>query len=244
MKIIPAIDLRNGNCVRLEQGKLNKETIYSNSPQEMAKLWENKGAKRLHLVDLDGAFTGSMINFEVIKKIRQTVNLEIDVGGGIRTVESAEKLINLGIDKIIFGTIAVTDPEIVEKACGKFKEKITIGIDAFDGKIAIKGWEGITEIKADTLINQMEKLGVSEFIYTDISKDGMLAGPNTKAIKKICSITTQNIIASGGISNLDDIKALLDLKMPNLIGAITGKAIYAKTLDLEKAIELVENYVS
>jgi phosphoribosylformimino-5-aminoimidazole carboxamide ribotide isomerase len=238
MKIIPAIDLKNQKCVRLVQGKIDKETIYSDNPVEMAVLFEKKGAKRLHIVDLDGAFSGEMINFEVIKKIRKAINIEIDVGGGIRTLETAEKLIDIGINKVIFGTVAVKSPLLIEKLVKKFEDKITVGIDAKNGKVAISGWVGDTEILAKDLVKNMENIGVTEFIYTDISKDGMLTGPNFEETKNICDITKSNIVASGGVSCIEDIKKLIDLNKKNMIGVITGKAIYDGRLDLEEAIKL------
>jgi phosphoribosylformimino-5-aminoimidazole carboxamide ribotide isomerase len=240
MQIIPAIDLKNKKCVRLLQGEIDKETIYSENPVEMALLWQSKGAKRLHIVDLDGAFTGEMTNFEVIKAIRKAVDMDIDVGGGIRTLERAEILLDAGINKIIFGTVAVKDPKLIKLAADKFADKITVGIDAKDGKVAISGWVGNTEILAEELVQNMEKIGITEFIYTDISKDGMMTGPNLKETQNICKITTRNIIASGGVSCIEDIKNLLALNQKNLTGVITGKAIYDGKLDLEEAIKLVE----
>jgi len=196
------------------------------------------------IVDLDGAFTGEMVNFEIIKDIRKAIDMDIDVGGGIRTLKSAEMLINEGINKIIFGTVAVKDPVLIKAAADKFADKITIGIDAKDGKVAISGWVGNTEILAQELVHNMEKIGISEFIYTDISKDGMMTGPNIKETENICRITKKNIIASGGVSCIEDIKNLLNLKQQNLTGVITGKAIYDGKLDLEEAIKLVESYAS
>jgi phosphoribosylformimino-5-aminoimidazole carboxamide ribotide isomerase len=239
MQIIPAIDLKNKKCVRLLQGEKDKETVYSDNPLEMALLFQKKGAKRLHIVDLDGAFTGEMTNFEIIKSIRKAVDMDIDVGGGIRSLERAEILLNEGINKIIFGTVAVKDPKLIKAAADKFADKITIGIDAKDGKVAISGWVGNTEILAEELVLNMEKIGITEFIYTDISKDGMMSGPNLKETENICRITKQNVIASGGVSGISDIQNLLDLKQKNLSGVITGKAIYDGKLDLEEAIRLV-----
>ena len=238
MQIIPAIDLINGNCVRLEQGRYDKETVYSDSPVDMAKFWVSLGAQRLHLVDLDGARDGSMANFEVIKLIRAAIDITIDVGGGIRSFDDAKRLLNIGIDKVIFGTTAVKNPEIVEAAVKEFGDKITVGIDAKNGNVSISGWIGDTQILAEDLVKSMDKIGVSEYIYTDIAKDGMLVGPNLEETKNICDITHSDIIASGGIAGLNDIENLLDLGCDNLIGAITGKALYDGKLDLEEAIRL------
>jgi len=243
MQIIPAIDLKNKKCVRLCQGEIDKETIYSDNPVEMAILWQSKGAKRLHVVDLDGAFSGEMTNFETIKAIRKAVSMDIDVGGGIRTLEWAEMLLNEGINKVIFGTAAVKDPKLIKFAADKFADRITVGIDAKDGKVAISGWVGNTEILAEELVQNMEKIGITEFIYTDISKDGMMAGPNLKETENICKITSQNIIASGGVSGVEDLKNLLNLNQKNLFGVITGKAIYDGKLDLEEAIKLVNQKI-
>ena len=241
MQIIPAIDLKNKKCVRLRQGKASDETVYSHNPVEIAKHWQDKGARRLHIVDLDGAFTGDMVNFDVIKAIRRALDIEIDVGGGIRTLERAEILIKEGIDRVIFGTVAVKNPEIVYAAAEKFADKITIGIDVKDNKVAIHGWESASEITGHELIKDMERKGINEFIYTDISTDGMLCGPHLEGVKSICSKTKSSIIASGGVAELEDIKDLLDLKLENLIGVITGKAIYDGRLDLEEAIKLAGN---
>ncbi len=244
MLIIPAIDLINGECVRLEQGDYSKKTSYSASPVEIAKLWQRKGAKRLHLVDLDGALSGSSANFDVVKNIRKALDITIDLGGGIRTAENAKKMFDIGIDRVIFGTAAAKNPDEIKRVCEKFPEKITVGIDAKNEKIAISGWTGTTKISAEDLVLKMESFGVDEFIYTDISKDGMLSGPNLESTQKICKITKQKIIASGGISSLQDIKNLIDLKQKNLVGIIAGKAIYTQKFDLEEAIDLAKNYVS
>lgn len=238
MQIIPAIDLKNKKCVRLLQGLAEKETVYSENPVEMAQFFESKGAKRLHIVDLDGAFSGEMTNFEIIKNIRKNVGMIIDVGGGIRDLDRAERLIGEGVDRVIFGTIAVKNVDIVAKTVEKFFGKVTVGIDVNDKKVAIKGWVEKTEIFAKDLILNLEKIGVDEFIYTDISKDGMLTGVNLDDTKAVCDYTKQNVILSGGISNIENIKDLLSLNKKNLTGVITGKAIYTKSLDLEEAIKL------
>jgi phosphoribosylformimino-5-aminoimidazole carboxamide ribotide isomerase len=200
----------------------------------MAKYWVSQGAERLHLVDLDGAKSGSMNNFEVIKAIREAINITIDIGGGIRSFEDAKRMLDIGIDKVIFGTTAVKNPEIVKKACDVFGERITVGIDAKNGKVAISGWLGATDIFAEDLVKSMHY--VSEFIYTDIAKDGMLVGCNLEETKNICDITKSDVIASGGIATLTDIENLIELECNNLIGIIVGKALYDKKLNLQEAI--------
>lgn len=241
MLIIPAIDLINGKCVRLEQGKYDKETVYSDSPVEVAKYWVSQGAERLHLVDLDGAKSGSMNNFEVIKSIRKAIDIVIDIGGGIRSYDDAKRMFDVGIDKVIFGTAAIKNPEMVKKCCDDFGDKITVGIDAKNGKVAISGWLDNTEMLAENLVKSMNY--VTEFIYTDIAKDGMLSGCNLSETQNICKITNSNVIASGGIANISDIISLKKLSLENLTGVIVGKALYNKNFELKDAIERIKNYV-
>lgn len=239
MLIIPAIDLKDGVCVRLQQGKKEAVTVYSGDPSATAKKWELSGAQVLHVVDLDGAFTGSQKNFSKIIGIRQSVKMMIEVGGGIRDISTVDKLLSAGINRVIIGTSAIEDAQFVTDACKKFPGKIFVGIDAKNGKVAVKGWEEVSSVEAGELAKQAEMIGVSGIIYTDISRDGMLTGPNLPALEDMVKSVSIPVIASGGIANIEDIRNLLKIK--GLWGAITGKAIYAGSLDLREAILLASS---
>ena len=238
MRVIPAIDLKDGNCVRLLQGKKDSVTVYSNDPAKTAKRWESYGAKLLHIVDLDGAFSGSQKNFDAIMQIRKSVKIMLQVGGGIRDSGNLLKLFSAGIDRVIIGTAAVEDPEFLTYSCNKYPGRILTGIDASDGMVAIKGWEEITSITAKELAKRLEMIGIAGIIYTDIKRDGMLSGPNIDATREMTEGIRIPVIASGGISCMEDIENLMKIK--NLWGAITGKAIYSGTLDLKEAIRYAE----
>ena|SRR4030042_4283846 len=240
MLVIPAIDLKDGKCVRLVQGKRDSVTTYSSDPAETAREWESCGAKLLHIVDLDGAFSGTLKNLNVIMKIRKSVRITLQVGGGIRKVGNIINLFSAGIEKIIIGTAAIEDPEFIVDSCRKYPGRILAGIDARDGMVAIRGWEEITSLNASELAKRLEIIGIAGIIYTDISRDGMLSGPNVEATKEIVDSVKIPVIASGGVSCIDDLKNLLEIK--NLWGVITGKAIYSGTLDLREAINFVKNY--
>lgn len=240
MLIIPAIDLKDGQCVRLQQGRKDAVTVYSGDPSATAKKWESSGAKVLHVVDLDGAFTGSQTNYSRIIEIRKAVNMVIEVGGGIRNISTVDKLISAGIDRVIIGTSAIEDAQFVMDACNKFPGRILIGIDAKDGKVAVKGWEEVSSIEALELAKRVEMIGVAGIIYTDISRDGMLTGPNLPALEDMVKTVNIPVIASGGIANIEDIRNLLNIK--DLWGAITGKAIYSGSLDLKEAIKSATHY--
>ena len=239
MLIIPAIDLKDGQCVRLQQGKKDAVTVYSGNPSATAKKWESLGAKVLHVVDLDGAFTGSQKNYSSILDIRKAVNMVMEVGGGIRDLATVDRLLSAGINRVIIGTSAIEDARFVTEACNKFPGKIFIGIDAKDGKVAVKGWEEVSAIEAPELAKRVEMIGVAGIIYTDISRDGMLTGPNLPALEAMVKTVNVPVIASGGIANIEDIRNLL--KIGKLWGAITGKAIYAGSLDLKEAIRLASS---
>ncbi|MDP3048666.1 MAG: 1-(5-phosphoribosyl)-5-[(5-phosphoribosylamino)methylideneamino]imidazole-4-carboxamide isomerase [Thermodesulfovibrionales bacterium] len=239
MFVIPAIDLKNGQCVRLLQGKEDAVTIYSNDPASTAKRWEECGAKLLHVVDLDGAFTGSQKNLDAIIKIRESVSIDIEVGGGIRDIKKIDGLISIGINRIILGTAVIEKPSLLKDACGKYPGRILAGIDAKDGKAAVKGWVEVTGTDARDLAREMEKAGAAGIIYTDISRDGMLAGPNIPAIKEMVETVSIPIIASGGVSSIKDIISLKEIK--NLWGVITGKAIYSGAVDLKEAIRIAQS---
>ncbi len=236
MKIIPAIDLKEGQCVRLLQGKKDEVTVYSDDPGSTAKKWVDCGAEIIHIVDLDGAFTGTQKNISGIEKIRKAVDVTLELGGGIRDMERIRFLTDLGIDRIIIGTAAIENPELLKNACREFPGRVFVGIDTKDGMVAVKGWEEITQKKAIDLSLEMEKIGVAGIIYTDIRRDGMLTGPNIEATREISEAVTIPVIASGGISGMDDIRNLLEIN--GLYGAITGKAIYSGAIDLREAIEL------
>lgn len=242
MEIIPAIDLKGGKCVRLEQGDMKRDTVFSSDPVSMAKKWESMGATRLHLVDLDGAFKGKPQNKYIIEDIIDAISIPVQVGGGIRDIETIDEYVAMGADRIILGTIAQKSPKFVIKACDIYHERIVVGIDAKDGKVAIKGWAEVTSKNAMDLAAEYEDYGVAAIIYTDISKDGMMQGPNIEATKELALSVDIPIIASGGVSSIDDIKALLPLINDGVEGVITGKAIYSGSLDLQEAVKLAEKY--
>ena len=238
MFVIPAIDLKEGRCVRLLQGRKEDATVYSDDPVATARKWEATGARRLHVVDLDGAFTGSQKNLESVLNIRKAVSMEIEVGGGIRDMIRIENLLSAGISSVILGTIAVENPELVKEACAKYPGRIMVGIDAKNGDVAVKGWVEVTKVRASELAHRMQDIGCAGIIYTDIAKDGMLSGPNIEAVREMVRGLRISVIASGGISSIEDIRNLLTIK--GLWGAITGKAIYSGTLDLKEALRISE----
>ena len=242
MKIIPAVDIKGGRCVRLTQGKEDQETIYSDDPKAMAEHWDEQGAQLIHVVDLDGAFQGLPKNVDLIKDIIYSSTVDIQVGGGIRSLEAIAAYVNAGVYRVILGTIAHEDPAFVEEACKQFPGKIIIGIDAQDGKVAIKGWTEVSEQTAADLAKSMEPMGVAGFIFTDISRDGMLQGPNLDSIRQFAQATSLPIIASGGISGIQDVVSLLSLKSEGVEGMITGKALYDKRLDFKEALKQVRDH--
>lgn len=239
MIIIPAIDLKEGQCVRLRQGIMEDSTVYSDNPVEVAKRWEHMGADIIHVVDLDGAIAGKPVNHKIIKDITESVEIRIQVGGGIRNLKTVEEYINIGVYRIVLGTIAVKNPLLVEDACNSYPGQIAVGIDAKDGMVAIKGWTEKTEEKATEFATELEDLGVSIIIYTDISRDGMLTGPNISAVKEMAMSLSIPIIASGGVSSIDDLLALHALEDFGVEGAIVGKALYTGDIDLKKALEII-----
>ncbi len=229
MVIYPAIDIKNGKCVMLTQGKFDKETIYHEDPKIMAKHWQEKGARALHIIDLDGAFEGRSKNLRVIEKIAKETDIPIQVGGGIRSLEIIDTLTGLGADRVIIGTKAVQDEEMLKKAVDTYKEKIAVAIDAKDGRVAVEGWTETSGIDALQFAKKIEGIGVKTIIYTDIAKDGMLEGPNFEAIEKIDGNVSIDVIASGGISSADDLRRLSEI---GVAGAIVGKALYEGKMDL------------
>lgn len=238
MQLYPAIDLKDGQCVRLKQGEFKEITVYSQKPEEVAALWQSQGATFLHLVDLDGALAGRSVNEKVIKKITDTVSVPIEIGGGIRNEEAIESMLSLGVARVIIGTKAVENPEFIRDMVKKFgQDRIVAGVDAKDGMVAVEGWEKISGITASELCNRMKEYGVRHIVYTDISRDGMLTGPNVEYTKKLTEETGMDIIASGGMSSMEDLRQLYHA---GVRGAIIGKALYEKRIDLKEAIEAFE----
>ena len=240
MLIIPAIDLKEGKCVRLEQGLMAKATVYSEDPATTAKRWEEQGAELLHVVDLNGAFAGVPKNLDAIKAIRSAIKIPLEVGGGIRDIATIESLVSIGIDRIILGTAAIENPAFVREACERFPGRVIVGIDAKDGLVAIKGWAEVTRVKAVDLAIQMQDYGVIAIIYTDIKRDGMLSGPNIEATQALAKALHIPVIASGGVHTMKDIENLLTVRYSGVSGVITGKAIYSGSLDLKEAIQFVK----
>lgn len=238
--VIPAIDLKDGKCVRLYQGRLDETTVFSEDPVAVAEKWEIAGARLLHLVDLDGAFSGSPKNSAVITKIVQKLKIPVQLGGGIRNLETIRRLLEEGINRVILGTSAVTNPQLVEKACALYGERILLGIDAKDGLVAINGWESNVNKTFIELALEMKELGIKRVIFTDTKLDGTLQGPNLKSTRELAEKTGLKVIASGGISSLADIEALRELEAYGVEGVITGKALYTGKIKLEEAIALAE----
>ncbi len=238
MKLFPAIDIKNGQCVRLRQGSFRDVLVYSNIPLKVAKEWEASGATYIHVVDLDGALVGHSVNEEVIKEIVDNVNIPIQLGGGIRSIKDIENKLNLGISRVIIGTKAAIDPGFMKEAISIFgPDKVIAGIDAKDGIVAVEGWEKLSEYNAVNLALEMKNIGVETIVYTDIAKDGMLQGPNVHYTSEIIEASGLNIIASGGVSSLKDLEKLNEI---NAYGAIIGKALYENNIELTKAVEMFE----
>ena len=238
MLILPAIDIRGGNCVMLTQGKLEAETIYSKDPVFIAKIWQAKGAKRLHVVDLDGAFQGMSNNAEIIRNIKKAVDIPLQVGGGIRSLKAIDNILESGMDYAIVGTLAIYNPDVLRQAVDKYGKRIIVAVDVRDNKVAIGGWKDVTSIDATELIAKLKGMGVGEIIITDIKKDGTLEGPNIAGLREISSKAGMNIIASGGVSKIDDVRNLLELKDFGVKGIIIGKALYTEDIKLEEAIKV------
>lgn len=238
MILFPAIDIMDRKCVRLKQGRFHERVVYSDKPIEVALEWEENKASYLHIVDLDGAQVGYSINDDVIEKIASALDIPIQVGGGIRTIKDIEHKLSLGVERIILGTVAANNPGFVKEAISIFgSDKIVVGIDAKDGMVATEGWEKMSNYNALNLAIQMKKIGVETIVYTDISKDGMLQGPNINNTKELIDKTGLNVIASGGISSMKDLELVNEI---NAYGCIIGKALYEKHIDLKKAVEMFE----
>ena len=240
MILFPAIDIRNGRCVRLTEGKFECETVFAEDPAEMAVRWADAGAEYLHVVDLDGALAGQSSNTEVIKKILAKVKIPVQVGGGIRTLANIEKMLALGVTRVILGSVAVRDPELVRAACHKFPGQVVVGIDAKNGEVAVEGWGIGGGIGAVELAKKMAAVGVEHIIFTDISRDGMLSGVNVEATAELAKTSGIKVIASGGVSSLADIKALQLHEADGIEGCIIGKAIYTGALDLKEALAVLK----
>jgi phosphoribosylformimino-5-aminoimidazole carboxamide ribotide isomerase len=238
MLVIPAIDLKDGRCVRLRQGDLKQETVYSDDPAAMAMHWQQLGAGLLHLVDLNGAVDGQPRNLSNIEKILTAVSIPVQVGGGIRTIETVRRYVSSGVHRVVLGTSALSNPAFLEQACKEFPERVIVGIDARDGKVAVHGWTHISDTSVIDLVQQLAGYPLAGIIYTDIAKDGMLAGPNLEALRDMVHSSPVRIIASGGITCLDDLRAI-QLLGSRIAGAIVGKALYDGKIDLKEAIDAV-----
>jgi len=236
--IIPAVDLKGGKCVRLRQGVRDQETVYSDDPVAMGRRWEDEGAGWLHVVDLDGAFSQRPVNQAVIRRLRQSLHIPIQLGGGLRTMESLAVYLDLGIDRVILGTAVLKDPELVAQACARYPGQIAIALDAREGRLAVEGWTEDSARDAVQVAVELAPLKPAVLIYTDIQRDGMQTGPNIAATQRLAQAVPLPVIASGGVSTLEDIKNLLPLEADGVIGVITGRALYAGTLDFRAALKL------
>ena len=240
MIIYPAIDIRGGRCVRLTEGRFDAETVFADDPAEMALKWAGMGAEFLHLVDLDGALAGEGKNMPVIERILQSVNIPVQLGGGIRNLETIEKLLALGVTRLILGSAAVKNPQLVEEACKKYPGHIAVGIDAKNGEVAIEGWGKGSGVAATELAKQMAAYGVETIIYTDISRDGMLSGVNVEATAALARACGVPVIASGGVASIEDIRRVKAVEADGVQGCIIGKAIYTGAVDLKEALALAK----
>lgn len=236
MLVIPAIDLKDGKCVRLRQGLMDDSTVYGDDPVSMAQRWVDAGARRLHLVDLNGAFAGTPVNGVAVTAIaKKFPKLPIQIGGGIRSIEIIEQYLNAGVSYVIIGTKAVKEPQFIREVCRKFPNRIIVGIDAKEGLVATDGWAEVSSVKATELAQRFEQDGVTAIVYTDISRDGMMQGVNIEATVALAEASLIPVIASGGVTDMRDIRALKAVAAKGILGAITGRAIYENTLDLTEA---------
>ena len=234
MELIPAIDLIDGKCVRLYQGDYSKETVYSDDPVEVALRWESMGASRIHIVDLDGARSGNPDNLNVVKRIVRSVQVPVQMGGGVRSLDSARRIIDAGVQRVILGTVAVRDPEIVQSACAKLgSEAVVVAVDSKDGQVAVSGWTSGSDMKATELIASMMEAGVRTFLCTDISRDGTLSGPNYGLMRDLVKVAGNGVIAAGGIASVKHLRGLEDVGVG---GAVIGRALYTGDIDLAEAI--------
>ena len=236
MEVIPAVDIRNGKCVRLLQGKFDRETVFADDPVEMALHWESLGARRIHVVDLNGAKTGEPQNLDVIGRIASTLKIPVQMGGGIRTIETAWQVLGLGVDRVVIGTSAVLDRDFARAMFQEFGERVALGLDAHDGFVATHGWQETSKLRAVDFAQDMERLGARRIIHTDISRDGMLEGVNLAAMEAMARAVGIPVIASGGVTSIEDIRRLKKLEPLGIEGVIAGKALYTDALDLREAI--------
>jgi phosphoribosylformimino-5-aminoimidazole carboxamide ribotide isomerase len=246
MRVYPAIDLKDGKAVRLLQGRMEDATIYAENPVEVALSFKEQGASFLHVVDLDGAFAGRPVNDSVIRELVKSSRLSVQVGGGIRSLDRIEELLNLGVERVILGTVAVRDPELVQKAVERYSEAIVVGIDAKDGRVAVQGWAETTELNALDLALKMKDVGVNHLVFTDISRDGMLQGPNIQSTVELARTSGLQVIASGGVSRLDDLLRLQEEANQGVTieGVIIGKALYSGAFTLSEALQVVMTAVN
>lgn len=238
MIVFPAIDIRDGNCVRLVKGDFSQETVFSSHPEDMAIRWQDQGAEFLHLVDLDGAREGRPVNLDTVKRILSAIHIPAELGGGIRTMNDIEKVLSAGVRRVILGSVAVRNPALVKEACAAYGDRIVVGIDAKNGVVAVDGWGTSGDIDVLSLAERMKEAGVSHIIYTDISRDGTLSGVNVAATAELAEKSGLKVVASGGVHSLADIKALKAHEADGIEGVIVGKSIYTGTLDLRQAIEI------
>ncbi len=241
MEIIPAIDLLNGKCVRLNQGNYNQVTKFNSDPVKQAQDWESQGAKRLHLVDLDGARTGEPINDRTIKEIKKSITIPIQLGGGIRSINRAKELFGIGIDRVILGTIAIENLKLVKDLSREYPKRVAVGIDAKEGMVATRGWLKQSEISSLHLAKQLNDLELAAIISTDIATDGTLEGPNLKALREVAEASINPVIASGGVGSISDLISLADLENEGIEGIIVGRALYDGSIDLKEAILTLKN---
>ncbi len=241
MEVIPAIDLLDRKCVRLYQGDYDRSEIFNENPVEVARTWAEQGATRLHVVDLDGAKQGKSVNLAAIEAIVRAIDIPVQVGGGLRDRTSVAQLLSLGVQRIILGTVAVEQPELVTELCQEFPQQIVVGIDARNGKVATRGWLETSEVAATELAQRMAQQGAAAIIYTDIHRDGTLTGPNMEALRELTQAIDIPVIASGGVSSLTDLLSLLALEPLGVTGAIVGRAIYTGDVNLKEAVQAVGN---
>ncbi|MDC1096107.1 1-(5-phosphoribosyl)-5-[(5-phosphoribosylamino)methylideneamino]imidazole-4-carboxamide isomerase [Pelagibacteraceae bacterium] len=233
-KIFPAIDIKDKKCVRLVKGNFNNKTEYETSPINQAGKYKDHGLKNLHIIDLDGALTGNIINLDIIKEIVDRYNLKVEVGGGIRSIDSIQKYVDLGVEKVILGSAAIKNKKFLKEACNQFKNKIALGLDAKDGNLSVSGWKENLNIKTLDFLKEVNNFGVSRLIYTDINRDGTKSSPNFEETIKIAEISECPVIISGGVSSINDIRKAKELNNKNIEGIIVGKAIYDGDIELEK----------
>ncbi|GAB6076024.1 1-(5-phosphoribosyl)-5-[(5-phosphoribosylamino)methylideneamino]imidazole-4-carboxamide isomerase [Desulfurobacterium crinifex] len=236
-EVIPAVDIKGGKCVRLYQGRADQEKVYFENPVEVAKRWEEEGAKRIHVVDLDGAFEGIPKNIAIVEEIVKSVSVPVQFGGGVRTIEAVDKLFEVGVDRVIVGTVAVEEPLLFEEMVKKYLGKIILGIDAKGGMVTTRGWVEVTEISAVELARKYDEMDIWGFVYTDISRDGTLTSPNFEEVEKFAKNVRKPVIASGGVSKVEDILKLSEIE--NVAGAIVGKALYEGKVSLREALKRI-----